>query len=362
MQSCSNSKNSSFLCVLESFPEEWHIIRNLVHRTALEHLLFFFFLHRVLLFGCCFQLSSVIQVYVFYVATWLISVMLRSYCRLCSSALKRADAQLLIRQNQPSLLATNPFIEQRRNYTAESIGVLVSVQDAIVSLHKASATPWWATIALSTVVVRTALFPLVRYQLLASRKLSAAVPEINFLFQLLRNRLKHIPSSDSKERMKVVSVFVKGVKACLTLHEVRMSEILLYPLVNFTVFVSFVYSVRDLVINGPVDLALDEGGMLWFTDLSEKDKTFALPLIALGLSYGAVEIAVARSQGKLITFFKDFIQSILLLSVPFVTTLPSGVFCYWIPSSCFGIAQSIALRNPAFQKLLKIPPPPSPKR
>ena len=261
----------------------------------------------------------------------------------------------------PAQIST-PDRKTHRAFTTETLNVIGSLQESIIALQTMTGAPWWATIGLSTIVVRTVLFPLVRYQLLASRKLSLAVPEINFLFQLLRNRLKHIPVSDSKERMKVVSVFFKGVKACLTLHEVRMSEILLYPLVNFAVFVSFVYSVRDLVISGPTDLGLDEGGLFWFKDLSDKDKSFSLPLVALGLSYGAVEIALARSQGKLVIFFKDFIQSILLLSVPFITTLPSGVFCYWIPSSCFGIAQSIALRNPTFQKLLKIPPPPLPKR
>jgi len=39
-----------------------------------------------------------------------------------------------------------------------------------------------------------------------------------------------------------------------------------------------------------------------------------------------------------------------------VLNLPAGVFCYWIPSSMAGAAQSLLLRSPAGLKLLRLPP------
>lgn len=211
-------------------------------------------------------------------------------------------------------------------------------------------------------MVRSCLFPMVRYQLVASRKMANAMPEVNFLFQLLRNRLRFIASSDKAERKKVISVFFKGVKACFVLHDISLGEILVYPLINIGVFISFVYSLREMVVHGNAELGLHEGGTLWFTDLTEKDKTFYLPFTAISLSYLALEIAFANSSGKVIMLLKDVTQSLLLLVVPFTTSLPSGVFCYWIPSSVFGITQSIALKSPIIQKLLRLPPPPVKKR
>lgn len=246
-----------------------------------------------------------------------------------------------------------PVRVQRRRFTD---AVLQSIQTGIESVHLATGTPWWASIAMSTIVVRSALFPLVRFQLLASRKLSQALPEVNFLFQLLRNRLRAIPAEQRAERKKVLLVFVKGVRACFTLHEVRLFELAFYPLANMAAFVSFVYAVRDLVINGPQSLGLDEGGAFWFQDLTNKDRSFALPFTALGLSYLALEVSLANAQGRLILILKDVVQSLLLCSAPFVASLPAGVFFYWIPSSCFGLLQSLALKNPRLVKLFRLPP------
>ncbi len=236
------------------------------------------------------------------------------------------------------------------------------IQAGLHIANSVSGLPWWATICCSTFALRASLLPMVRNQLISSRKLGNAMPEVNFLFQLLRNRLRVIPAANTTERRKVISVFFKGVKACFTLHEVHILELVLYPMINIGVFIGFVYSVRDLLIHGSGELGLDQGGGLWFKDLTEKDKTFYLPFTAISLSYLALEIALANSNGKLLVLLKDIGQCLLLLSVPFSSTLPSGVFCYWIPSSIFGIVQSVALKSPKIQKLLKLPALPTVKR
>lgn len=281
-------------------------------------------------------------------------------------------SSLLIRKYDPSTFPSSSSIRfskltkpstqhmvimPKRHYGAETFGVISTIQDSLQSLHQSTNLPWWETIALSTIGVRMALFPLVRYQMLASRKLAGAIPEINFLFQLLRNRVSHIPIQNMEEQKKVFSVFFKGVSACLTLHQVRLIEILFYPILNFAVFVSFVYGVRDMVIHAPIDYDLDLGGIGWFVDLTDKDRTFILPLSALGLSYAALEVTLYQSKGKFILFIKDFVQSILILSIPVITNLPSGVFCYWIPNGLFSIGQSLLMKNRQFQEIMRIPPP-----
>lgn len=234
------------------------------------------------------------------------------------------------------------------------------IQEAMTSVHTLTGTPWWATIATSTIFLRFSLVPLVRQQIVSSRKLSAAVPEINFLFQLLRQRLQSIPGTDVSEKRKVVSVFFQGVNACFKLHDISVTEFIAYPLINMSIFITFVYSVRDLVINGSDVIGLENGGLLWFTDLSFADKTYVLPLTALGTTYLSLETAFSMNNGRVVLFFKDTAQSLLLLSIPMVATLPAGVFCYWLPSSLFAISQTLFLRTQAGNKLLRLPKPIAP--
>ena len=157
------------------------------------------------------------------------------------------------------------------------------IEAAIVGLHTVTATPWWASIVMSTIVVKTALFPVVRAQVIASKKLSLASPDINQLFQLLKVRLKDARGINPTERIKYISTFLKGVNASMTLRDVSKMEMIAYPMINASVFASFVYSIRTMIANGD-DFQFVEGGLLWFRDLEQLDNTLVLPLAALGLS------------------------------------------------------------------------------
>lgn len=255
------------------------------------------------------------------------------------------------------MLAT-PKIAQRTFFTEiASQFALASqaIQSTIQDVHTATGLPWWLSIASSTILVRSATFPLLRQQIIVSRKIGAAAPDVKLLTQLLLSRLRTIPADDVNEKFKTFQVFFKGVRASLTTHKVYISEIFLYPILNITVFATFVFSVRDMVLHGAPSLGIESGGFAWFKDLTELDRTYALPITALGLSYTAIEIATGKAQGRLSLIIKDTLQTVILLSLPMVTQLPAGVFCYWIPSSCFAIAQSIALKNPAFQRFFRLP-------
>lgn len=227
-----------------------------------------------------------------------------------------------------------------------------------MSLHTIQSTglPWWATFALSTILVRSSMFPLTRSQLLYSNKIATAVPEISFLYQLLTKRLQGTAIHQTEERLKIINVFIKGVRASLKIHDFSILRMLSYPAANISIFLTFIISIREM-IKHDTDLkyGFQDGGLLWFADLTMKDDTFILPFLALTLSYTALEIAFSNGKGKIFTYTKDFCQCITLLSVPFVIQLPTGIFFYWIPSSMFAITQSMLLRNTRFQRLMNLP-------
>lgn len=179
------------------------------------------------------------------------------------------------------------------------------------------------------------------------------MPEINFLYQALRIRVLGFRQLSWEKRLRTLTVFFKGARSALAMHDVRLRSLLGVPILNASLFITVIYSIREMVARD-VTPDIMEGGLLWFTDLSEKDPNLALPLIALGLSYLSLDLSLPE-HGRILRSIKDFLQSLLLVSTPYVMLLPTGVFCYWIPSSLFMIAQVRALKIPEVRKFLGIP-------
>jgi len=207
----------------------------------------------------------------------------------------------------------------------------------------------------STVLVKLGIFPLVRLQVLAGRKLTGASPELGFLFQLLKVRLKSLGLHQILDRIKVILIFLKGVKANFVLHNISAISMFIYPLLNFGMFVTFIYSLRGMMF-GDLKPELKQGGALWFKDLTSKDTSLILPSLSVAISYFSIRYTFTGAIGRLPIFFKDIFQSLLILSYPIIMTLPSGIFLYWIPSTLFAMCQTYALRSSYILKFLKIPP------
>ena len=179
------------------------------------------------------------------------------------------------------------------------------------------------------------------------------MPEVNFLYQALRIRLLGFRQLTWEKRLRTLRVFFKGARSALAMHDVRLRSLLGVPVLNASLFITVIYSIREMV-GRDVTADIMEGGLWWFADLSDKDPNMALPLVALGLSYVALDQSLPE-HGRILRSIKDFLQSLLLVSTPYVMLLPTSVFCYWIPSSLFMIAQVHALRQPEFRKICGIP-------
>jgi len=209
-----------------------------------------------------------------------------------------------------------------------------AIQSGLITIHESTGMPWWLTFASSTMLVRVGLFPLVRVQMNEGRKLSKAMPELNFLKQLATERLKSIPTGQSAKQwsdevLNTFGIFRKGVRGSLSLHEVSMIKFLGAPLTNMASFITFVWSIREM-LQGNVcpDVGLDMGGMLWFEDLTEEDIEHVLPLVAGLTSYSAIEYSFNRpgavDKGSLGFKIKDWIQTMSLCMVPVFLQLPAG--------------------------------------
>ena len=242
--------------------------------------------------------------------------------------------------------------KQQRYFEIASLSVVPLIQKSIELLHVNTGIPWWATFTLSTVMVRLSLVPLVRFQLITSNKLSKAVPELRFLWTLFSQRVK-TPNLSLDDKLAAVSIFRSGVSACFVVNNVSIVELLVYPIANATLFITFIYSLRDMVITKGDFFHMYDGGLFFCRDLTYMDKSFALPLLSMSASYFALEYSMHGSSGKGnrgMLILKDALQSLLVVMIPAVMQLPAGVFFYWIPSHFIGITQTYMLRQEHVRK------------
>ena len=252
--------------------------------------------------------------------------------------------------------------------SSSSFAVVDLIQSSLVKIYDAG-VPWWLVFGNCTLAFRLLLFPIVRRQIVESSLLKNALPEINVLTMLLKNKLKS-PGTYTKHELTVS--YINGVRAALILHDIYPSRIIAPIALNFSVFVTFIYSIRSFIIEGSltnnaVHSSLEVGGLYWFQNLTMCDNTYILPCVSIGLSYFGIvyafksqeaspnqnKAAVTMLPGPVI-FMKEAILTSLLLSLPIVASLPAGVFMYWIPNSCYSITQTYLLRNPTFRKLIRV--------
>ncbi|KAJ3249274.1 Cytochrome c oxidase assembly protein cox18, mitochondrial [Chytriomyces hyalinus] len=96
----------------------------------------------------------------------------------------------------------------------------------------------------------------------------------------------------------------------------------------------------------PVD-GFNEGGILWFLDLSVADPTILLPLIVGGLHLANIEMHSSTVANPTVRqrAFKLLFQSVSILMIPLATQVPAGVALYWASSAGFSFMQNFALQS-----------------
>ncbi len=251
----------------------------------------------------------------------------------------------------------------KRNFSWESVPSLFEAAEAgILKYHNFTGLPWWGTLASSTIAVRLALFPLVRLQMLNTSEFVKVVPYFRMLRGLLTRRMLLFKSTAApgESPLPIFKAYFRGLLASVRHTKLNFGKFFMYPLLNMTLFVSFVIGIRRLVRSDTVK-DMDTGGLYWFSNLTKKDPSFILPLTACFLTYLSLFLSFQRLQGKskFFTAFQDFFSSVAILVLPVTSLQPAAIFCYWIPSSALAAAQSVLLRTPKVQAFLKLPNAPA---
>nr|XP_057914270.1 cytochrome c oxidase assembly protein COX18, mitochondrial [Doryrhamphus excisus]XP_057914279.1 cytochrome c oxidase assembly protein COX18, mitochondrial [Doryrhamphus excisus]XP_057914288.1 cytochrome c oxidase assembly protein COX18, mitochondrial [Doryrhamphus excisus] len=236
-------------------------------------------------------------------------------------------------------------------------------EDFLVHMQQASGLPWWISIAVSTLSIRTLVtLPLAAYQLLIIGKVEALQVEIAELAKRLRYevsvRAKERGWTEKQSRFQ----FRKNLRRLVSQLYIRDNchpfKASLLVWVQLPLWISLSLALRNLSLEeSAVRPDLMTGGALWFADLTSPDSTWLLP-ISLGLTnLLIVEIfSLQRSNtSSLQKFVTNAMRGFSLLMIPIATTVPSSMALYWFSSSLVGLCHNLLLRSPALHRLLKVP-------
>jgi YidC/Oxa1 family membrane protein insertase len=188
----------------------------------------------------------------------------------------------------------NAIAEFFENLFSPIVAILGHV---LLYFHDTLGTPWWLSIALLTVVVRTLLFPL-------------TVKQVMKLYQ---------------ERK------VNPLGGCLPI------------LVQMPVFIGIFYVIRqfggytigDRVVP-PRFESFHEGGILWFQNLSVADPYYILPVISALTMLAATEITAKNIDPQ-----QRWLMRLLPVGITvFLLSFPAGLFVYWITSNLVTLTQN----------------------
>jgi YidC/Oxa1 family membrane protein insertase len=187
----------------------------------------------------------------------------------------------------------------------------------------AQGAPWWLSIALLTIVVRTILFPLTIRQVKSMRAMQDLKPDMD----RIRAQYRDNRQRQQEEIMKLYQEReVNPFGSCFPL------------VVQMPIFITMFYVIRSF---GDTHPSFTSGGILWFQDLSARDPVYILPVLSALTMLAASEITSKHIDPQ-----QRWIMRILPVAFTiFLLNFPAGLFMYWITSNCVTLVQNYVIYN-----------------
>ncbi|KAH6821521.1 hypothetical protein C2S53_019101 [Perilla frutescens var. hirtella] len=261
-----------------------------------------------------------------------------------------------------------PVVNEAVSAASGNFGVDV-LQYLIDHVHTFTGLNWWASIAVTTILIRTLILPLTIHQFKALSKFTRIRPQVlEINREETESSMKLLPAPD--EYSLVFPGSESGCCGCSRwtmddnprpgLNPVDFKLDLKYGINPFTNLASHLtqYTAVFFLFSAIVNMtekveSFKEGGAFWFTDLTTPDAMYILPLLTAFTSWRAME---CNADAGLSHISRSGVLGIFAaLTIPLAASAPKAVLCYWITSNLYGIAYGMAMKNPEVQKMLGIP-------
>lgn len=258
----------------------------------------------------------------------------------------------------PEVSATETVVEVVQKLAAngeatiESIGLggwspVGMVQQCLDFVHVGMGLPWWGTIAVGTVVVRTLLFPLVILAQRNAAKMHNNMPQMQTI-QLKMTEARQ--TGDAIEAARLGQEMMTFMKS----KDLNPLKNMIVPLAQAPIFVSFFLGLRGMA-NAPVE-SMSYGGLFWFVDLTVPDPFYLLPVITSCTMLATIELGTdsARLSSQNMQTMRYVLRALPFVILPFTLKFPAAILTYWTCSNFISLAQVGFLKIPAVRDYFKI--------
>ncbi|CAM0870878.1 unnamed protein product [Alopecurus aequalis] len=218
------------------------------------------------------------------------------------------------------------------------------VQYLIDAVHSFTGLNWWVSIALTTVLVRTAMIPLQVHQIKSEIKYKALIPEVKAIKKDMLNSTDQ--GSRQEMKLKLGELYRK--------HGVSQLTPFKRLFVQVPILLSFTYAIRNMIEKVP---SLEGGGAYWFTNLTTPDELYILPVL-ISIAYAAAELNTkVKKAGNPMQqkIYKYLNRAVAVLVLPLSVNFCKAHFFYWVPWILFSVASRYTFRQPAVRQYFGIP-------
>ncbi|CAN8286081.1 unnamed protein product [Cochlearia groenlandica] len=238
-----------------------------------------------------------------------------------------------------------PVVNEVAIAAADSAFPVAALQYLIDGVHTFTGLNWWASVALTTVIIRGVTVPILLNQLKATYKLNLMRPQLEELRQEMSNKATD-PEAMAEGQRRMQLLFKQ--------HGVTPFTPLKGLIIQGPIFISFFFAIRNMAEKVP---SFKTGGTLWFTDLTTADTTYILPLLTAITFLIMVESNMQEGlEGNPVAgTMKKFSRIIAFLSIPILIGIEKALFCYWLTSNLFTLGYGLVIRRTDVRKLFNLP-------
>nr|CAD7395628.1 unnamed protein product [Timema cristinae] len=248
-------------------------------------------------------------------------------------------------------------------------------KDLVINIHETSGLPWWASIMLTTVLLRTIItLPFALYQNYILAKVENITLEMPELAKELKKETFYAIKKFNWTEKQAAAAYNRTIKRLWNELIVRDNchpfKGSLLILVQIPMWVIFSTTIRNLVYMLPdrdmaseiISLELSVGGALWFPNLTIPDASLILPVTMGLVNLAIVEVQTLsrlKKPTKLQRYATNLFRGLSVAMIPIAAGVPSCLCLYWTTSSIYGLGQNLLLLSPKVKKLVGIPDSPS---
>lgn len=155
--------------------------------------------------------------------------------------------------------------------------------------------------------------------------------------------------------------YMAQTRALFRKYDCNPMKSLVAPLATVPLFMSMFFGLKNAPEYFPE--VLTEGGLLWFTDLTQPDPYVALPVLSALTFLGMTEVGKDQmmandpNRGRIMV---NAFRALAVVMVPMTMYFNSGVFVYWTVNNTFSFVQSLVFKNHGVKNALGIWDPPKP--